>query len=101
MFWVLVNFPIMQSAPVAGEDALRSWLGSRDRHAGGSTNARGRPRRRLARRDGGVSCSEPARLSWGLIFKIGNFPRACAFRPCVHREDDGYETAKCPRRTIQ
>jgi hypothetical protein len=27
------------------------------------------------------SMSARARLSWGLIFKLGTFPRACAFRP--------------------
>ena len=43
-----------QRLPSGRGDRLRSWLGPRDRRAGGEQTRVGRPRRRVAGRDGGV-----------------------------------------------
>ena len=54
--------PIAPDAPATGlgaGDRVRARLGSRKRDAGGSTDAGGRPRRRLAGREGGVPHDVP------------------------------------------
>ena len=46
--------PDVTAAAFGPGDGIRTWLGSRDRRAGGEGHARGRPRRGPAGRDGGV-----------------------------------------------